>query len=412
MELQPLCLDELLPEGHQARVVWSFVEALDLTLFYRQIRAVEGEVGHPPADPKILITLWLFATLEGIGSARRLAKLCKRDTAYMWICGGVSMNYHTLADFRTAHGDLLEKLLIDGVAVLLNEGLVQMKRVSQDGMRTRASAGAASFRRPETLEVHRAAAQEQLELLRQELESDAASGTRREQAARERAAREQKERLDRAAEQAKQLESQRKKQADKEKVRASTTDPEARVMKMGDGGYRPAYNVQFATDTQTLLILGVEVVNSGGDQGQFAPMMQQLQEDFQRVPDEALIDGGFAKKEDIETVTAMGTTVYAPVQQPKQSKDGSTRDPHQPRDDDSPAVAAWRIRMGIEEAKEIYKDRAASVECVNAQVRNRGLRQFLVRGLDKVKAVVLWHALAHNLVCTLRLRAQVAPAPS
>jgi IS5 family transposase len=174
-------------------------------------------------------------------------------------------------------------------------------------------------------------------------------------------------------------------------------------MKMGDGGYRPAFNIELATATDSQIITGADVTNSGGDQGQMAPMVDQHDERYEKVPDEMLVDGGFAKKEDIEQVEQGGTTVYAPVQK---SKDPA-RDAHTARPDDTPAVARWRQRMATDEAKIIYRQRAATAECVNALARNRGLQRFLVRGLRKVKAVVLWYVLAHNLMRAVTLRAAV-----
>jgi IS5 family transposase len=176
---------------------------------------------------------------------------------------------------------------------------------------------------------------------------------------------------------------------------------------MGDGGFRPAYNVQLATDTQTQVITGVDVTNSGGDFGKLAPMADQHEARYQERPKEMLVDGGFAKKEDIETVEQAGSTVYAPV---PASKDPE-RDTHTPRSDDPPEVAAWRQRMATPEAKEIYKERASTAECVNAQARNRGLYQVRVRGLPKVKAIALWYVLAHNLLRIARLRAEREKGP-
>jgi hypothetical protein len=197
-----------------------------------------------------------------------------------------------------------------------------------------------------------------------------------------------------------------KKTNDREKARASTTDADTRVMKMADGGYRPAFNVQLATATDSQVITGVDVTNSGGDQGQMAPMVEQHQDRYEEKPQEMLVDGGFVKKADIDQVSPPqgGTTVYAPVME---SKDPN-RDPHTPRDDDSPAVAEWRQRMGTDEAKAIYRQRAATAECVNALARNRGLQRFLVRGLRKAKAIALWYALAHNLMRAVALRAAAA----
>lgn len=403
VELQQCSLDELLVEEHEARVVWAYVCGADLSELYEPIQAVEGGPGQAPADPRVLLALWLYATLRGVGSARELNRLCRDHIAYRWICGGVSMNYHTLADFRTRHVDVLDGLLTESVASLMAEGLVTLDRVAQDGMKVRASAGAASFRRQPTLEEALAAAEEQLAQLKQELEADPAAGKTRQQAARQRAAEERAARIRAALEELPRI-AEAKKPKDREKARASTTDADARVMKMGDGGFRPAFNVQLATTTGSQIITGVEVTNSGGDQGQLAPMVEQHQERYEEVPEEALVDGGFVKKEDIEKVEQGGTTVYAPVQKSKDPK----REDHTPRADDSPNVAAWRQRMASDEAKLIYRERAATAECVNALARNRGLQRFLVRGLRKVKAVALFYALAHNLMRAVTLRAEAA----
>jgi len=405
--MQAFALDELLPEDHPARLVWEYVEGLDLSALYAPIRSVKGRAGRDKADPKILLGLWLYATLDGVGAARQLDRLCRDQAAYQWICGGVSMNYHTLSDFRVGHTAFLDELLTRSVATLMHEGLVTLKRVAQDGMRVRASAGAASFRRRGTLEACQAEAREQVEALRAEVASDPSAGNRRREAARRRAARERSERIAKALEEMPQAEA-KKKPAEKAKARVSTTEPEARVMKMGDGGFRPAHNVQFAATTEGQVITGVDVLNTGSDQGQMGPMVQQHKERYGETPDEMLVDGGFAKQEDIERVSAPenGTTVYAPVQKPKKDD----RDPHLPRPGDSETIAAWRRRMGTEEAKAIYKERASTAECVNAIARNRGLRQFLVRGLEKVRAVALWYALAHNLMRAVALRAEAALA--
>ncbi len=400
-EMRVCALDTLIPEDHPVRTVWAYVEGLELTELLAEVRAVEGGAGASATDPRILLALWLYATLRGVGSARELDRRCREDIAFEWICGGVTLNYHTLADFRVGHVQLLDGLLTNSVAVLLEQELVSMERVAQDGMKVRASAGAASLRRRSRLEQFRDEAAAQVETLKKELETDPTSGTRRQQAARQRAAQDRAARLHRALEQLPLVEAS-KPAKEKDKARVSTTDPEARVMKMGDGGFRPAYNVQLATDTQTQIITGVDVSNSGGDQGKLAPMVEQHEERYQEKPKEMLVDGGFAKKEDIDKVEQGGTTVYAPVQASKDPE----RDAHTPRPDDTPKVAEWRQRMATPEAKEIYKERASTAECVNAHARNRGLYQFRVRGLAKVKAVVLLYVLAHNLMRAASLRAE------
>ena len=183
-----------------------------------------------------------------------------------------------------------------------------------------------------------------------------------------------------------------------EAARASTTDDQATVMKMADGGYRPAYNAEFATDTDRQVIVAIAVVTTGSDMAQRQPMVDQVAERYGQTPAEWLVDGGFPAHDQLDAVAAR-TTVYAPVPKPKDP----ASDPHAPKAKDSAAVAAWRQRMATDDAKTIYRDRAATAECVNAQARNRGLHPFRVRGTAKVRCVLLFHALAHNLLRTFAL---------
>jgi hypothetical protein len=216
-------------------------------------------------------------------------------------------------------------------------------------------------------------------------------------AARERAAEERESRVVQALEALEQIEA-KKSAAKRESARASTTDADARFMKMADGGFRPAFNVQYATDTKTQVIVGVEVTNVGSDKGEMGRMHEQLRERYGRVPDEYLADGDFATKSDVEQLAAAGTTAYTP---PRQTKNGPP--PEAPRPDESDVLAAWRARMATEAGKAIYRERAATAECVNAQARNRGLRQIPLRGLIKARAVATWYALAHNVMRIFRL---------
>lgn len=399
-ELRVVDLESLLPPDHAARAVWEFVESLDLSPLYAKIQSVEGGAGRPALDPRVPMALWLYATVEGVGSARALERLTLQHDAYRWILGGASVNYHSLSDFRVQHEEFLDQVLTQSVAVLMGQKIVTLKRVSQDGIRVRANAGAASFRREPSLEDCLQEAQEQVKFLREELEKDPEATNRRQAAARQRAAEDRQSRVKAALAQMADV-AAKKPSSEKDKARVSTTDPEARVMKMGDGGFRPAYNGQFAVDTETQIVVGVEVSNSGSDQGQLVPMLEQLEERYEAIPAQSLVDGGFAGLKDIEKASEMGTEVYAPVAKPKDK----SRDPYVPLPTDSPVIAQWRQRMGTPEAKEIYKQRASSVECVNAQARNRGLHRLLVRGLRKARAVLLWFAIAHNLVRSLSLGA-------
>ena len=412
IELRAMDLDATIALDHPARNVWAFVEGLDLTALYSAIGSVEGRAGRAAIDPKILQALWLYATVDGVGSAREIERLTEAHDAYRWICGGVNVNHHTLSDFRCARVDLLDDWLTHSVAVLTAQDLVKLERVAQDGMRVRASAGAASFRRRSTLERCLEQARDQVQALKDEIEADPDASNQRRRAARERAAVERQQRVAQALEELAEVEEQKKKKpvakkeheteqqyAKRNEPRASSTDGEARVMKMADGGYRPAYNVQFSTTTDKQVIVGVDVINIGSDQGQLSPMLEQVEQRYDERPAQCLVDGGYTRHDDIEDADGRGTTVYAPVPKPKDSR----RDPYVALPGDSQAIAQWRERMGTDAAKAIYNQRAATAECVNAIARGRGLTQFLVRGLSKVKAVALWYAIAHNMMRAVTL---------
>jgi transposase len=412
MEMRWASLDELLEPDHPVRIVWAAVCSLDLNSWLGEIKAVERHVGRDATDPRLLFALWIYATLKAIGSARELDRLCCECLPYQWLCGGVSVNYHMLSDFRSQGGDKWDELLTQIVAVLLDADLVKMDLVAQDGMRVRANAGKSSFRRRGRLEECLEAAREQVETLKQLAEEDGAELTRRQRAARERAARERQQRIEEAMRQCEELQQQREASAKKsgrkvDEARASTTDPEARNMKFANGGYWPGYNVQFSTDTESGVIVGVEVTNAGTDNEQLTPMLDQLEQRYERVPAEALVDGGFVSVDAIDQADLHGCTVYAPIMnEEKQQSEG--KDPYARKKGDSDAVAAWRSRMGTEPAKLIYRLRGQTAEWVNAQCRNRGLWHMPVRGQPRCRIIALLFAIAHNLVVGERLRTAVS----
>jgi len=245
-------LEGLLPADHRARLVWSFVESLDLSPLYDQVLAREGEAGRPAADPAVLLSLWLYATIEGVGSARELERLAQSDAAYRWLAGGVPLNDHGLADFRVDSVEVLDRLLTQSVTALIAEGLVSLDEIAVDGTKIRASASKGSFKTGEKLLKIEAAVAGRLAALKQELSSDPGASSRRRQAARERAARDVQARAGRARAALEGLEAERKSraakhakdEAKKKEPKASTTDPEARHMRFPDGAVRPAYNAR------------------------------------------------------------------------------------------------------------------------------------------------------------------------
>lgn len=413
IEWAPRKLDALIAEDHPARAVWAFLERLDLSDFYVSIKAVADRPGRPASDPQVLLALWVFATVQGIGKARELARLCEEHDAYRWIRGGVPVDYHLLSDFRIAHQAALDALLTQVVAAMMAGGLVDLEEVAQDGVRIRASAGASSFRGREALERCLAATEARVKQLAEQRDHPDPQVTAREQAARQRAAREREERVKAAIELLPELEKIKERQRKKRgkagervtEARASTTDPDAPIMRMADGGYRPAYNGQLATDCASQVIVGVGVVTSGADQGEALPVEEQVARRTGQHPKRYLMDGGFVDRDDITTMEEHGVEVYAPLPPARGSKSG--KQPTDPHRGDSPEVLAWRERMATEEAHATYKDRAATAECVNAHLRARyDLHQFRVRGAAKVLTVLLLIAVTHNLFRWMALARQ------
>jgi transposase len=409
VEMRLASLNDLLPEDHRARLVWEMVQAYDLSAFYARIEAVEGEVGRPAIDPRLLVAVWLYATLEGVGSARALDRLCQAHLAYQWLLGGVSVNYHTLADFRVAYEAELDQLLTTSVAALLREGVVDLERTAQDGVRIRASAGASSFRRQATLEECLQQAQQCVDQLKTDETGSAETPTKRQQAARQRHARERLHRVQQALKEVQKLDAQKAKNRESRRKdrpsRASTSDPEARITKMPDGGFRPAYNGHLNVDAQSRIIVGVLLENEA-DPRLLEPMLAQTQVRYGQLMQEHYIDGGVRSNAGISAAGEQGVRIYAPI--PQCYNKTSTKNPEEVLPSDSPQVAEWKQRMQTPAAKEKYKLRAATVEWANALLRNRGLYRLLVRGKQKARAVLLWFVLAHNLLQTALLR-QAAP---
>ena len=411
IELRASDLESLLPEDHRARLVWGYVLHQDLSKLFEAVKARGSNAGRAAIDPRILFALWLYATLDGVGSGREVARLSLEHDAYRWICGGVSVNYHALNDFRAGNEALMDELLTDNVAALAAVGAISLERVAQDGMRVHADAGAASFRRQASLDEHLSQARELVQTIKTQVQADPGQAKRQAQAAKLRAAQEREERIRAALEQLPEVAAAKKRNGAKaEDARASTTDPDARVMKMGDGGFRPAYNVQFASTCHEQVIVGMNVVNAGSDMAQLGPMVEQVEQRLGKSAAQWLVDGGFPAHEQIDAVAGK-TELYAPVPEPRPKKDEQgnevEQDKHQPKPDDSEAVAQWRKRMASPEAKDIYKQRGATAECVNAQARNRGLLAMPVRGLAKVRSVVGLFVLAHNLIRMAKLAPQL-----
>jgi transposase len=411
------CLDDLIASDHRVRQVWAWVESLDLSAFYNVIAAVEGRAGRPPIDPAILMTLWLYATLEGVGSARLLERLCQSDAAYRWICGGVGVNHHTLSDFRVEAGPMLDDLLTRSMAALVAAKIVGLDCLAVDGVRVRASAGASSFRGKDRLVELEDAARRKVARLREELQSDPASANRRSQ---ERAAREAEARvarLEAARQAAEAIEEERRREAEKQRrrdpkkakaPRGSTTDEQARIMCMADGGFRPAYNLQFKTDPTSGCVVGFEVTDKASDRSQLMNAVEEIERRHGAKPSSVLADGGYDSKEQIEKAYEAGVEAFVPVppvkEKPARAEPDRKAQVRAARDKakEGPGVQAWRERMAQQENVEFYRKRFAC-ERPHADARNRGLQRLMVRGMERVRAVGLWYVTAYNFLQIQRL---------
>ena len=406
-------LESQLPADHRARIAWLFVQGLDLSGIYAKIRAQEHVAGRPPPDPAVLLSLWLYGTLEGVGSARQLARLCERDTAYRWICGGVPVNYHGLSDFRVDHAEVLDQLLTDSVTALLSQGVVTLEEIAVDGTKVQASAGKGSFRRAARLAAFAAAAKERVAQLKGETGGDPGAGDRRRRAAAVRAVESIEKR---AAEALAVIEELRKEKAKREKThkkeeekkgepRASLTDPEARRMRFADGAVRAGYNVQLAALPGSGVIVGVDVSDRRNDDGLARPMVEQIERRYRLRPRRLLVDTRYATQADIQALSQATDgsdgsdriEVYSPPPPEKEDATPESRRKRRYRRAREPqGVAAWRARMAAPESREIYR-RRNWIETMNGILKARTLRVMHVRSMIKVRCVVLLNALAHNL---------------
>ena len=301
-------VERLIAPDHAARAIWEFVGKLDLSGYSGEVRAVEGKAGRPAWEPRLLISLWVYAYGQGVGSARAIEELCEWDPAYQWLTGASVVNAHTLSDFRVKHDAALNGLFVQILGVLSADGLITLERVMQDGTKIRASAASDSFRSKERVERALQQAQEQVEAVDEMSEEET---SRRAAKARQRAQREREERLGLAIEEFKKLEAEGSIK-DKKKTRVSTSDPQARVMKQPDGGFAPSYNVQLNTDAANGVVVAVGVVQAGNDFEQLVPGLDRVEDNFGKTPQQVVTDGGYVSRDNIVAMKERGVEFIGP----------------------------------------------------------------------------------------------------
>jgi transposase len=465
LEFRVFDLDGLIEAEHAARAIWEFLEQVDLSAFEAGCKAHEGRAGQSPIQPRLLVALWLMACVDGVGSARELARRCEHHPAYRWLCGDAPINHHTLSDFRVDHAEAVQRLFVEVLAVLSYEGLVTLRRVAHDGTKIGAVASPASYHREKTIEICLAEAQTQVEAL-----GDPRQDQDGVQAAQRRAATERKQRLEQARAQLQQLQAKETKSEKREQVRVSISEPDARIMKQPGSGFAPGYNAQLTTDEAHGIVVNVAVSSNGSDFPQLVPALEQVKENFGKLPDQVLADGGYMSRENIETLDGrtdligpcLGTQ-YVEAQRQRNGIDARfasdvfVYDPvsnrfHCPRGEtlkhvcarpgvgkiehtysatvaqcsgcpdkalccpkskfrrvlriqESPAVERFRSKVAEPASKAIYKLRARVAEFSNCWIKEKfKLRRFHVRGLIKVQSEMLWHVIAYNLQRWTRLR--------
>ena len=472
--LRTVDVERLIPEEHPARAIWKFVGQLDLSRFTEQIRSVAGIAGRPAFDPHLLVSLWVYSYSRGVSSARAIERLCEHEPAYQWLTGMQSISAHTLSDFRVAHGDALQDLFVQTLALLGVEGLIPLERIMQDGTKVRANAASSGFRSKQRVESFLEQVREAVEALEAETEEES---TRRMQAARQRAAHEREERLERALKELDKLEA-----AKSDVKRVSTSDPDARIMKQADGGSAPSYNVQVSTDAEHCVVVDIEATQAGNDYHQLKPAMERVENNLQRSPGQVVVDGGYISSDNIVEIANRGMELIGPdpsdkaeinrrksyqqrgvspeyhsskfdydeatnaymcpqgkrlPYEGKYKRNGTMRFRYRAsekhcqacpvknlccprtqrgrsleRIEPSPQLTAFRQRMQTDEAKSIYRTRSQVAESPNLWFKAKfGLRQFSVRGLAKVRIESLWVALTYDILQWIRLRWRPSIAP-
>src|ERR1700756_3848058 len=411
-------LDSQLPDDHRARVVWTFVQGMDLGELYDRIKARDDVAGRPATDPQVVLAVWLYATIEGIGSARAIDRLCEQHAAYRWLCGGAPINHDILSEFRRECAATLDRLLGQSLTGLIAEKLVTLEELMIDGTKVRAHAGRGSMSKRKRLERIEKAVAERVAALKGELDKDPAEPERRRKQRALHAAEERARRVERAhqklselvQEQAEGAKTHAKEEAKKGEPKVSLSDPEARSMRLADGATAPAWNVQVTTANG--FVMGIDPTDRRKDSGLAPGLVEKIAERCGRAPQRLLADTTAMTQQDIVELAERypSMTVYSPPPPERTDVTAETlRKRRWKRGHEPSAVQAWRARMASEEGQQTYRRRKLT-ERAHGIIKNRGMSRFLVHSREKVRAVCVLQALALNLCWANTLRRRIAAA--
>lgn len=459
--MRMLDVEQLIAAEHPARAIWEFLGRIDLSSFSEVVQSYEGERGRAAHDPRLLVSLWVYAYSQGVTAGREIARLCESEPGYQWLTGMKVVNYHSLTDFRVRHESALRELFIQILAVLSSEGLVSLERVMNDGTKIKAQASRHSFRGQKKIKEHLAAARKHVEALEQQAEAEVGQ---RLSSARERAAREKVARLETALAEFEKLQAKPK----SKEQRVSMSEPESRKMKQSDGGYAPSYNVQLTTDQAQGIIVAAGLSQAPVDVKELVAAVARVKENTGKLPTQVVADGGYTSGYNIKELAAQKIDFIAPYpdnreqlqqrgidaaysraaftydatencyicpagikltyrgqeqieertrfryQAPKakcaacvfkaQCCPQTQRGRSLTRYEYEAELLSHKAKMQTAEAKEIYKQRGQIAEFPFAWLKDKlGLRRFRVRGKQKAEMEILWACLTHNLQQWIRL---------
>ena len=419
-------IEKLIEEEHPARGIWAMVNRLDLSRLEAKIKAVEGKAGQSSLDPRLLMALWIYGYSEGVSSARELSRMCDYEPGCQWLTAMQPVNYHTLSDFRVEHKPELDEIFVQVLGLLSAEGYIEMKRITHDGTKIKAQAGTQSFRSEERIRQH-------LELARQQVEAmgspQSEELSQRVIQARKRASREKKQRLEDALRELEQLQKVRA-ASERDQVRISETDPQARVMKQAAGGFAPSYNVQISTDAANGIIVGVDVTQAGNDCDQLVDAIDRVEGNTGQTPEQVLVDGGYTmKNSNIEAMAERGIDLNGPVVEVNSEASFKKRGiqpefyPDQFRYDQAtdtltcPAEKTLKLRQTRQREGRIeYTYRASAADCQQCPFRNqccpKASPRMVVRKEDSPAVAAFQAKMQTEAAKQLyRTRAQIAEFP-
>jgi transposase len=467
MMMAHISVEELIPADHKARAIWELAGRLQLDRFEESVKTQAGNAGRPAWDPRLLVSVWVYAYSEGIGSAREIERWLEYEPGFQWLCGLSSINHHTLSDFRVKQKKALDELFAQMLALLEREELLSLERVMHDGTKVRAQAGMDSFRREKTVQEHLDRARKVVADM-----GDPRQDRDRREAAQDRAARERAERLERVVEELEKIRAT-KEPAEREAARVSLTEPEARFMKHGDHALAPGYNLQISTDAKQKAIVGIHLTQCSSDAQSLPAAVEQIEKNLGRKPEQMVVDGGYTNRGSMEAMAeqqidwigsmadpaersaaAMKASGIDPAFAPQffvwdqasntlrcpaekrldykgqSRKNGNLYRQYQALASDCAAcafrpqccpnssngrivsrlemenevVAAMRRKMETPEAKQAYRQRGEVAEFPNAWIKDKiGLRKFHVRGLAKAGMEAVWACLTYNVQLWIRL---------